>query len=129
MGLTSLILDFRRIKIFQLLRCGRIHAPTADLPGFNIMHGFPGASSIRKLWMFRFQPREALLCVPDPGGLRREQEVHLLERALVRLRVESPDHGDRDDVADAEDVERLLADGAEHDWAEEGLYICQSPRR
>lgn len=64
---------------------------------------------------------EGPLRVPVPGRFGREEQVHVLEGALVALRVEGPDHGDGDDVADGEDVEGFLADGAEHDGAEEGL--------
>lgn len=63
---------------------------------------------------------EVLLCVPVPGSIGGEEEVHFLEGALVGLGVERPNHGERDGVRDTENVKGLLADGLEHDGAEEG---------
>lgn len=71
------------------------------------------------------ETRKGALRIPHPGCLSREKHIHVLQRALVTFWVQSPDHGDRDDVADAEDVQGLFADGAEHHRAKEGLCMSQ----
>jgi len=65
------------------------------------------------------QRLEVLLRLPIPDAVGREEQINLLERALVRLGVQRPNHGNGDGVACSEDVERLLAEGVEHDGAEE----------
>lgn len=62
-----------------------------------------------------------LLGLPVPGGVGGEDEVHLLEGALVGLRVEGPDDEDGEDVDGAEDVEGLFFEGFEHGWEKEDL--------
>lgn len=74
-----------------------------------------------KLGVLFFEQLEVALGLPVPDGIRGKEEIHLLERALIRLGVESPDHGDGEGVASSEDIKSTLADVFEHDRAEEGL--------
>ena len=73
-------------------------------------------SHVRQLLLQRLK---VLLRLPIPDAVGREEQINLLERALVRLGVQRPNHGDRDSVACGEDVERLLAERVEHYGAEE----------
>ena len=51
---------------------------------------------------------EVALGVPVPDGVGGEDEVHFLEGALVRLRVEGPDDDDGGHIDGTEEVERLF---------------------
>ena len=80
---------------------------------------------LRRLHQIRIlllEDGEVPLRFPVPDAVGGKQQVHFLEGALVGFRVEGPDHGDGNGVAGGEDVEGLLADGGEHDGAEEGLW-------
>lgn len=79
------------------------------------------AGSLNIPRVLSFEARKGPLRIPHPRRLRREKQIHVLQRPLVTFRVQSPDHGDCDDVANGEDVQSLFADGAEHHWAKEGL--------
>lgn len=57
---------------------------------------------------------EVLLGIPVPWGVGREEEIHLLEGALVGLWVECPNHRERDSICDTENIQGLLSDGFEH---------------
>ena len=66
---------------------------------------------------------EGALGVPVPPRGRGEEQVHLLEGALVGLGVEGPDDGEGEDVDGAEDVEDLLVEVLEHDGEEQCLVV------
>ena len=86
-----------------------------------LVHQAPAPCRLHELRVLFLQDGEVPLRFPVPDGVGGEDEIHFLQGPLVRLRVQGPDHGDGDGVADAEDVERFLVDGAEHDWAEKAL--------
>lgn len=74
---------------------------------------------LHELGVLLLEDREVLLGLPIPDAVGGEEEVHLLEGALVRLGVQAVDHGQRDDVGDAEDVIRLLLESFEDDGKDE----------
>lgn len=76
-------------------------------------------SSVGDLRILLLEDGEVALGFPVEDAVRGEEEVHLLKGALAGLGVESPDHGEGDDVAGAEDVVSLFAERFEHDGAEE----------
>lgn len=67
-----------------------------------------------------FEDLEIPLGFPVPDAVRGEDQIHFLESALVRLRIQSPDHRNRDNVGRCEDVVGFLLDSLEHDRAEKG---------
>jgi hypothetical protein len=84
---------------------------------------------MRNLRMLFLQFRKALLSIPDPRGLCCEKKIHFFERSLVGLGVECPNHGNRDHVADGEDVQRLFVDFAKHNRAEKSLFLVSRYKR
>ena len=108
-------MDRQRARIM-----GHIAMRRADHAGLRIDDGVPALRGLDEVGVLLLEDGEVALGVPVPDGVGREEQVHLLERALVRLRVEGPDHGDGDDVARAEDVVRVLVQGGEDDGEEEG---------
>lgn len=94
------------------------HAPLANTM-LGVNDGVAASSSLSDFGVLLFEDGEVALGFPVEDAVRSEKQVHLLKGALVRFGVESPDHGDSDDVAGAEDVVGLLAEGLEHDGAEE----------
>lgn len=65
------------------------------------------------------------LGLPVPDGVGREDEVHLLEGALVGLGVEGPDNDDGGDVDGAEEVKGLFLEGGEDGGEEEDLVVLR----
>ncbi|KFY53226.1 hypothetical protein V497_08388 [Pseudogymnoascus sp. VKM F-4516 (FW-969)] len=61
---------------------------------------------------------ELLLRVPVPRRVSREEKIHLLERALVGFRIQSPHHRQGDGIRNTEDIQRLLANSLKHNRAE-----------
>ena len=80
-------------------------------------------SSLDKLGVLLLENRKVLFSFPVPDAVRGEEQVHLLKSALVGLRVQAVDHGQGDDIGDAEDVVSLLLKGLEDNGKEE----CQPP--
>lgn len=64
------------------------------------------------------QVSEVLLRLPVPNAVARKQQIDLLKRALIGLRIQRPHHGNCDGVTSSEDVQRLFANCGEHDRAE-----------
>ena len=98
------------------------HAPS-NTPLTNTMLGIndrvTARGSVSDLGVLLLEDGKVALGFPVPDAVGREEKVHLLKSALVGFRVQSPHHGDGDDVAGAEDVVGLFAERFEHNGAEE----------
>ena len=92
----------------------------ADHTRLRIDDGVATLRRLDEIGVLLLEDGEVALGVPVPDGVGGKQQVHLLEGALVGLRVQGPDHGDGDDVAGTEDVVRVLVQGREDDGEEEG---------
>ena len=90
-------------------------------------------SSLDEIGILLLEDGEVLLGLPVPDAVGSEEKIHFLERALVGLGVEGPDHGNGDQVAGGEDVEGVFVERVEHDWAKEHLrdseLVKPSPKR
>ena len=75
--------------------------------------------SLNQVWILFFEETEVLLGFPVPWAVGSEEQVHFLKGTLARLGIESPDHGNGDDVSSSKDVVGLLVECLEHDRAEE----------
>ena len=95
------------------------HAETALRIFF--VHDTSASRGLNKLWVLLFQKRKILLGFPVPDGVRGKDEVHFFQSPLVCLWVQGPDHGDGDDVADAEYVKRFFVESSKHDRAKKSL--------
>ena len=94
----------------------------------GIKDGVASLSSLDELGVLLLEDLEVPLSLPVPDAVGCEEQVHFLESALVGLRVQSPDHGNGDDVGSGKDVVRLLIQRLEHDRAEESEpAISQRP--
>ena len=67
--------------------------------------------AMQDLCIFQLQTFKLLLCFPDPRLIRCKEQVHFFKCALLRLRVESPDHWDGEEIDAAVDEEGILRDG------------------
>lgn len=76
-------------------------------------------SSLDKLGVLLLENAEVPLGLPVPWAVGSEEKVHLLKSALVGFGVESPNHGEGDQVGGGEDVVSLFVESLEHDRAEE----------
>ena len=72
-----------------------------------------------KLGVLLLKDSKILLGFPIPDAIRGKEKIHLLESALVGLRVQAVYHGQRDDVSDTKDVVCLLLEGLEDDGKDE----------
>ena len=127
--LESLLLDLSIIMTMTVVERVDIKAHVATDASLALAHD-PSVRvddvvavlrGLDELGVLFLEQGEVALRLPVPDAVGGEEEVHLLEGALVRFRVEGPDHGDGDGVAGGEDVEGPLLEGVEHDGAEEGL--------
>lgn len=75
--------------------------------------------SLDKLGVLFLENLEVPLGIPIPDAVGSEDQVHLLKSALVRLRVQRPDHGNGDDVGGGEDIVGVFLESLEHDGAEQ----------
>ena len=75
--------------------------------------------SLDELGVLFLEQAVVLLAVPDPDAVGGEDQVHLLKSTLVGFGVEAVDHGQGDDVGDAEDVVGLFAESLEDDGQHE----------
>ena len=66
-----------------------------------------------------FENGKVLLGLPVPDAVSREEKVHFLKGALIRLRVQAVDHGQRDNVGNTEDVVCLLLESFENNGKDE----------
>jgi len=86
-------------------------------------------STLRIMYNVRILKLELLkvrLGCPIPGRIGCEEEVHLLEGALVGFWVEGPYDGDGEDVCDPEEVVGLLPDVFECHGEEKSLFPAPS---
>lgn len=88
--------------------------------GLGVDDGVAALGGLDELRVLLLEDGEVLLGFPVPDAVRGEEEVHLLEGALVGLGIEAVDHGQSDDVGDTEDVVGLLLEGLEDDGKQEG---------
>lgn len=103
----------------------------AHVPGNATLSSRLGKTSLRvddrvatlggldELWVLLLKDGEVLLSFPVPDAVRGEKKIHLLKSALVGLRVQAVDHGQRNDVGNTEDVVSLLLEGFEDDGENE----------
>ena len=75
-----------------------------------------GLDELRILFL---EDGEVLLGLPIPDAVSGKEKVHLFQCTLVRLRVQSVDHGERDDVSNTENVVSLLLKSLEDDGKNE----------
>ena len=87
---------------------------------FRIKDGSPTLSGLDEFGVLLLENLEVPLGLPVPDAVSSEQKVHFLKGALVRLRVQSPHHRQRDGVGGREDVVRLFIERLEHDGAKQG---------
>ena len=87
--------------------------------GFGVNDRVATLSSLDKLRVLLFQNSKILLGLPVPNAVSREQKVHFLKGALIRLGVQTIDHGQRDDVGNTENVVCLLLESFEDDGKDE----------
>ena len=87
--------------------------------GFRIDDRVATLGSLDELWILFFENGEVLLSLPVPDAVSREEKVHFLEGALIRLRVQAVDHGQRDDIGNTKDVVCLLLESFENDGKDE----------
>jgi hypothetical protein len=70
-------------------------------------------SCLHQVWILFNQNAVVLLCFPVPDTVRREYEVHLFERTLVRFWVQRPNDDDAEDIDTAKDVQSVFAQTCE----------------
>ena len=61
-----------------------------------------------------------------PRRISRELEIHLLQSMLVTLRIESPNHGNSQNVTCSEDLKRVFTNLGKHDRAEKSKPAISS---
>ena len=76
---------------------------------------------LHELGVLLLEDLEVALGFPVPDGIGGEDEVHLLEGALVGFRVEGPDDNDGGGVDGAEEVKGLFVEGLEDGREQEDL--------
>ena len=104
----------------------RRHDTTAlplHLTSLGIDNRVAALGSLNELGILLLEDLEIALGLPVPDGVSGEDEVHLLERALVGFRVEGPDDDDRGGVNGAEEVQGLFAQAGEDGWEKEHLGV------
>lgn len=78
--------------------------------------------------VFFFQDCKVLLGLPGPYAVAGKHEIHLLERTLVRLRVQGPHDDDAEDVDSTKDVERLFVEaGKDRGEQEDAPAVTNRP--
>lgn len=80
---------------------------------------------LHKLGILLLEDLEVALGLPVPDGVGGEDEVHLLQRALVGFGVEGPDDDDGGGVDGAEEIEGLFVEGGEDGGEEEDLDVLR----
>lgn len=85
----------------------------------RVEDGVAALSSLDKLRVLLLEDFEVALSIPVPWAVSGEEKVHFLKSALVGLRVQSPHHGNGDEIGGGEDVVCLFVESLEHDGAEE----------
>ena len=87
--------------------------------GFGVDDRVATLGSLHELRILLFENSKVLLGLPVPDAVRREEKVHFLEGALIRLGIQAVDHGQRDDVGNTEDVICLLLESFKDDGKDE----------
>ena len=89
-----------------------------------------GTASPRRLYQIRvllYQQSIVLLCLPVPDAVSCKHEIHLFQRSLIGLRIQSPDHNNGENVDAAEDVEstfcEFVKDSREQQYLKSKLAI------
>lgn len=94
----------------------------------GVEDGVAALSGLDELGVLLLKDLEVALGLPVPDAIGCEEQVHLLESALVGFRVQSPDHGDGDGVGGGENIVCFFVDSLEHDGAEESEpAVAQRP--
>lgn len=70
-------------------------------------------SSLDKLRVLLLEDLEVLLSFPGPDAVGSKDKVHLFKCTLIGLGVQTVDHGQCNDVGNAEDVVSLLSESFE----------------
>ena len=97
--------------------------PTALETSLGIHDAVPPLRRLHKFGILLLEDLEVTLGLPVPDGVGGENEVHLLEGALVRFGVEGPDDDNGGGVDGAEEVEGFLVEAVEDGGEEEGLWV------
>ena len=93
----------------------------APLERLGIHDAVAPLRGLHQLRVLLLEDGEVALGVPVPDGVGGEDEIHFLQGALVRFRVEGPHDDDGGDVDGAEEVEGLFAEFGEYGGEEEDL--------
>lgn len=115
-GRLFLIVHCRILAIpRRLLGRDLAHASRTKDASLGVISRGRGNSSMAadNVWVLGLDARKVALRLPVPDAVAREDKVHLLERALVRLGVQRPDRDDAEHVDAAKDVQRLLVEPVE----------------
>lgn len=89
-------------------------SPRAHLSCLGVNNGVPSLRSPDEVRVLLLEFLEVLLGLPIPDRVAGKYQIHLLQRSLVRLRVESPDDDDAENIDSPEDVQRLLVELLEY---------------
>ena len=84
--------------------------------GLRVDDGVASLGGLNEFWVLLLEQLEVAFGFPGPDAVRGKDEVHFFQGALVRFRVEGPDHGDGEDVGSAEDVVGLFCESFEDEW-------------
>lgn len=95
--------------------------PSSSLAGLGVDDAHATVVGHDEVGVLCLETSKVLLGIPVPPGVGREQEIHFFQGALVGLWVECPHDRNGDDVRDAEHVEGLFLNFAEHDGQEQDL--------
>lgn len=99
--------------------------PTALETTLGVHDAVAPLRRLHQLGVLLLEDLEVALGLPVPDGVGGEDQVHLLEGALVGFRVEGPDDDDGGGVDGAEEVERLFVEGGEDGREEEDLVVSR----
>lgn len=77
-----------------------------------------------EIWIFFLESCKILFSLPVPYAVTGKDEVHLLQRPLVRLRVECPNDEDAGEIDRTENVKRLFIEPVKDGGEKKHLLVC-----
>ena len=96
--------------------CGTRLAVGGRQTGLWVDDGMAALGCLDERWVLLLEQLEGALGFPGPDAVRCKDKVHFFQGALVGFGVESPDHGDGNDIGGTENVVGLLSEGFEDVW-------------